>query len=134
MRISDWSSDVCSSDLADAHQQRMQAPCIGAGDAEAEAAQRQLLAGLGQVADRRGDQATDGVVFVVVEVGAEALVEVLDRGQRVDHVLAVGLRGDQRAGVLGVVRSAEHTFELQYLLRLSYAVFCLTKKKHKTAH
>src|SRR3546814_18489919 len=33
----------------------------------------------------------------------EALVEVLDRGQRVDHVLAVGLRGDQRAGVLGVV-------------------------------
>src|SRR3546814_18401717 len=63
---------------ADAHQQRMQAPCSGAGDAEAEAAQRQLLAGLGQVADRRGDQATDGVVFVVVEVGAEALVEVLE--------------------------------------------------------
>src|SRR3546814_20078604 len=81
----------------------MQAPRIGAGDAEAEAAQRQLLAGLGQVADRRGDQATDGVVLVVVEVGAEALVEVLDRGQRVDYVLAVSLRGDQRAGVLGVV-------------------------------
>src|SRR3546814_21004042 len=83
----------------------MQAPRIGAGDAEAEAAQRQFLAGLGQVADRRGDQATDGVVFVVVEVGAEALVEVLARGQRVDHVMAVGLRGDQRAGVLGVARS-----------------------------
>src|SRR3546814_16283701 len=81
----------------------MQAPRIGAGDAEAEAAQRQFLAGLGQVADRRGDQAPDGVVFVVVEVGAEALVEVLDRGPRVDHVLAAGLRGDPRAGVLGVV-------------------------------
>src|SRR3546814_17410866 len=103
MRISDWSSDVCSSDLAviaaDAHQQRMQAPRIGAGDAEAEAAQRQSLAGLGQVADRRRAQATDGVVFVVLDVGADALVEVLDRGWRAYHVLSIGLRGTQAPGV-----------------------------------
>src|SRR5690606_34537885 len=58
---------------ADAHQQRMQAPCVGTRDAEAEAAERQFLPGVGQVPDRRGDQASDGVVFVVVEVGAEAL-------------------------------------------------------------
>src|SRR3546814_8410359 len=29
-----------------------------------------------------------------------------------------------------MVRSEEHTSELQYLMRLSYAVFCLKKKKH----
>src|SRR3546814_8328201 len=32
----------------------------------------------------------------------------------------------------GAVRSEEHTSELQSLMRISYAVFCLKKKKHKT--
>src|SRR3546814_5264958 len=31
-------------------------------------------------------------------------------------------------------RSEEHTSELQSLMRISYAVFCLKKKKHKTTH
>src|SRR3546814_1013412 len=31
----------------------------------------------------------------------------------------------------GLVRSEEHTSELQSLMRISYAVFCLKKKKHK---
>src|SRR3546814_6568592 len=31
-------------------------------------------------------------------------------------------------------RSEEHTSELQSLMRISYAVFCLKKKKHKTKH
>src|SRR3546814_10215814 len=30
-----------------------------------------------------------------------------------------------------IVRSEEHTSELQSLMRISYAVFCLKKKKHK---
>src|SRR5690606_35351638 len=54
--------------------QGMQPARVGAGDAEGEAAEGQFLSHLGQVADRRGDQAADGVVFVVVEVGAEAFV------------------------------------------------------------
>src|SRR3546814_4491278 len=33
------------------------------------------------------------------------------------------------AGGAGVCRSEEHTSELQSLMRISYAVFCLTKKK-----
>src|SRR5690606_1742902 len=86
-----------------AHVQGMQAPCIGACDAESETAQGQFLAGLGQVPDLGRDQAADGVVLVVVEVRAEALVEIGDRGQRIDHVLAVGLRGDQRLWILGIV-------------------------------
>src|SRR3546814_2050370 len=32
----------------------------------------------------------------------------------------------------GVTRSEEHTSELQSLMRISYAVFCLKKKKHET--
>src|SRR3546814_3231925 len=32
------------------------------------------------------------------------------------------------------VRSEEHTSELQSLMRISYAVFCLKKKKNKTTH
>src|SRR5690606_28547103 len=86
-----------------AHVQRVQPSRVGAGDAEAEAPERQFLAGFRQVPDRRGDQAADGVVLVVVEVGAEALVEVADRRQRVHHVLAVGLRRDERGDVLGLV-------------------------------
>src|SRR3546814_8823248 len=33
-------------------------------------------------------------------------------------------------GVLAYYRSEEHTSELQSLMRISYAVFCLQKKKH----
>src|SRR3546814_8897151 len=39
------------------------------------------------------------------------------------------LRRDMR--LLGDLRSEEHTSELQSLMRISYAVFCLKKKKHK---
>src|SRR3546814_1328422 len=37
-----------------------------------------------------------------------------------------------RAGPGELVRSEEHTSELQSLMRISYAVFCLKKKKHNT--
>src|SRR3546814_8639862 len=46
----------------------------------------------------------------------------------------IGLRRDQ-PGAAGAIadedRSEEHTSELQSLMRISYAVFCLKKKKHK---
>src|SRR3546814_8476470 len=41
------------------------------------------------------------------------------------------LRHRPRTGVLRLVRSEEHTSELQSLMRISYAVFCLKKKKRK---
>src|SRR3546814_6811769 len=41
-----------------------------------------------------------------------------------EHIVAVIALGDQFAG-----RSEEHTSELQSLMRISYAVFCLKKKK-----
>src|SRR3546814_7566911 len=36
--------------------------------------------------------------------------------------------------VFGLIRSEEHTSELQSLMRISYAVFCLKKKKKQLRH
>src|SRR3546814_9645039 len=44
----------------------------------------------------------------------------------------LGLSNGARAGLTG--RSEEHTSELQSLMRISYAVFCLKKKKTQTLH
>src|SRR3546814_7611103 len=51
------------------------------------------------------------------------------RGEDVAELRAAALEAD-RAGVGDVVRSEEHTSELQSLMRISYAVFCLKKKKN----
>src|SRR3546814_7943248 len=65
-----------------------------------------------------------------------------------DAIVVTGIRASQRASIdlkrdniavvdsivaedLGQLRSEEHTSELQSLMRLSYAVFCLTKKKKR---
>src|SRR3546814_3797240 len=47
---------------------------------------------------------------------------------------ALGVRQRQARAIRfkGDVRSEEHTSELQSLMRISYAVFCLTKKNHTT--
>src|SRR3546814_9025901 len=57
-------------------------------------------------------------------------------GFALDGVGRVVERGDQHplvgGGGGGDDRSEEHTSELQSLMRISYAVFCLKKKTHKT--
>src|SRR3546814_4472128 len=63
----------------------------------------------------------DGDVLAVLAV---VMGETLEAGSAV--VEAVG-------GYLGV-RSEEHTSELQSLMRISYAVFCLKKKKREYEH
>src|SRR3546814_5848757 len=53
-------------------------------------------------------------------------------GRRVDHPPEVNLQDDDSARRFvreRIVRSEEHTSELQSLMRISYAVFCLIKKK-----
>src|SRR3546814_3136962 len=47
----------------------------------------------------------------------------------VQELKAAGKRIPEEVGVVG--RSEEHTSELQSLMRISYAVFCLKKKKNK---
>src|SRR3546814_7590334 len=50
-----------------------------------------------------------------------------ERGSRTEPTL-----GAQIESELAEARSEEHTSELQSLMRISYAVFCLKKKKHNT--
>src|SRR3546814_2889224 len=103
MRISDWSSDVCSSDLIG---QRL--PKFVNRNHHALACQERVYP-LEQVEhDRRAD-------FRVFE--------------EVGHIEAHET-GFERHGI----RSEEHTSELQSLMRISYAVFCLKKKKHQKQH
>src|SRR3546814_6702531 len=115
MRISDWSSDVCSSDLYGIVKQSggyifadsvpgkgatftIYLPVHAAGTA-AVAAPRQ---------EPKGDLWGSGTVLLVEDE---------------DMVRAVA------------ERSEEHTSELQSLMRISYAVFCLKKKtQHKITH
>src|SRR3546814_7401480 len=70
------------------------------------------------------------------QVGAEVMIVVIVGGhahRRIERADAAAA-GDARRRVLAafgeqVRRSEEHTSELQSLMRISYAVFCLTKKK-----
>src|SRR3546814_5055629 len=94
MRISDWSSDVCSSDLR---------PVRVFDDG------RQIF-----IEFAEGVERTDmPPLFVVGDTGTTELVNyrVVGRYMIVD-------------------RSEEHTSELQSLMRISYAVFCLKKQKY----
>src|SRR3546814_9769096 len=110
MRISDWSSDVCSSDL------RRRQPG------------RQRRPGAEQRAPGGGDR--DGLCGAAGCAPPVALG--LEPGQgTVDGAVAPNARGQARAWRLlwWRERSEEHTSELQSLMRISYAVFCLKKKK-----
>src|SRR3546814_6294614 len=111
MRISDWSSDVCSSDLIDQPDQ-LDVP----GGLVRRDRHRHVV----------GDHHDLGF-----QVDAVTLVDHLDAVARAVEAGAGGLV-HQRIGVetLRHLRSEEHTSELQSLMRISYAVFCLKKKKN----
>src|SRR3546814_1317641 len=106
MRISDWSSDVCSSDLA------------GPDDGRDGYAVPHAGAALWLRPQRDGDDRDGG------------------DDSRDAPVLAEGrLASAGGAGVDAVGgRSEEHTSELQSLMRISYAVFCLKKKNKINKH
>src|SRR3546814_9881515 len=105
MRISDWSSDVCSSDLRD----------------------------IGTVVDLRaghvgGDVGADVEAADLCERCGALKLEAPDARlvlpEQVQWQVVLDLAG------LGFIdRSEEHTSELQSLMRISYAVFCLKKKQ-----
>src|SRR3546814_6385384 len=113
MRISDWSSDVCSSDL---------------GDDVFDDADELEVGGLQFGADFG---AAPAVVARAAQVGQQfRIVE----GDLLAGALRFALLNltDQTAVVPGHIgRSEEHTSELQSLMSISYAVFCLKKKKQQ---
>src|SRR3546814_6727332 len=115
MRISDWSSDVCSSDLAGrVHGHR------------APPAPHVEEAGAGPLV--QPELAADQVVLGGLSV-EEAHLGLREVGAGVRHRLAQHDLVELVAYVVVVARSEEHTSELQSLMRISYAVFCLKKKK-----
>src|SRR3546814_2383530 len=134
MRISDWRSDVCSSDL---HLQ-LGARRLGA---------RALVLGEGALHLVRTDVAErDQHLQVLDAVGVEAASDRGQVGLMQPHPLelpvqqfAAGLHVARAIELVEPVahlfartrtgeRSEEHTSELQSLMRISYAVFCLKKK------
>src|SRR3546814_4985478 len=70
-----------------------------------------------------GDVAADIGVEPFLRFGMEARLDAFERRDRVGDEIA--LRNERRVEL----RSEEHTSELQSLMRISYAVFCLKKKK-----
>src|SRR3546814_7537427 len=106
MRISDWSSDVCSSDLLTSHRTGFAA-------------------------------AKSSPVFTRPREESVRLMRRWGQGPKLGkwthhpcHALQLTGRLLRATSVL--CRSEEHTSELQSLMRISYAVFCLKKKKKQT--
>src|SRR3546814_8105065 len=130
MRISDWSSDVCSSDLMDhcsevpvgyadrdgkRHARMLRQRILDFGGIDIHAtAQDQIGASIGNV---------EIPLLVQPPEIADGLVAVV-RAMRLRAKVAIGrARAGERQKM--DLRSEEHTSELQSLMRNSYAVFCL---------
>src|SRR3546814_5678061 len=143
MRISDWSSDVCSSDLLPVDEGALGAERRTARIAEyaveVAAFGRQLRIGIEDVVGAQRERPAITVVIngrvedpfgrvdVVVEIAGRTVfghASVAQGGaDEFPVVLLVCIGPDE----LGTGRSEEHTSELQSLMRNSYAVFCLKK-------
>src|SRR3546814_10837471 len=115
MRISDWSSDVCSSDLR--CYRHVEVVFIRHTDRAEEVDEQTFFYG----------RETGGTL---VSSALEKMLEVVkDRYNPEDWNIYVAQASD---GDNMASRSEEHTSELQSLMRISYAVFCLKKKKTQT--
>src|SRR3546814_10787706 len=117
MRISDWSSDVCSSDL---HRLAIVQPHPDFGAVAHGRAQLQLcaIAGGGHIVLIQHQVRGRTIIAHTCEAGTE--LTRLKIGQRFPRPASPPKNAQ---------RSEEHTSELQSLMRISYAVFCLKKKK-----
>src|SRR3546814_10078594 len=115
MRISDWSSDVCSSDLEQAAAEADGGP-DGFESVSSEFLRHQ--------ADFRARGAV--VLDYVVAIGGDGAATGL--GQAANDADQRGLAGAVRAQQCkNLARSEEHTSELQSLMRISYTLLCLKK-------
>src|SRR3546814_7301865 len=117
MRIRDWSSDVCSSDLA---RQRNQVIVVDPDEVVFSQQRRQSFR----------EAPVDGPVGLSIAMPELDQVGpiVKDRPQAAVGVAEIAVLMLPRSQIERH-RSEEHTSELQSLMRISYAVFCLKKKK-----
>src|SRR3546814_6517260 len=110
MRISDWSSDVCSSDLLEP---------IPVVDADEPETTEEEIEGFNII---RAILREDVDVRRIVMRDAKTYCAVLLDDNNRKPIARLHFNG----------RSEEHTSELTSLMRISYAVFCLKKKKYNT--
>src|SRR3546814_7044078 len=127
LRISEWSSDVCSSDLTAA----------AAAIANLAGAMKELFQ---HAATTEGVTVRVAVNFLPEQSHPEAgkwfwvyHVRIENHSHETLHLRTRHWRITDGRGMVNFVdgeRSEEHTSELQSLMRISYAVFCLKKKKY----
>src|SRR3546814_1343248 len=119
MRISDWSSDVCSSDLAGAGLALL--PVVIGFELRPDILEHPLIAGTWLVLVG---------LMMVSRVPTYSFKRLkVPQPYVLPMLVAVGLLVGGLAGYpWRTLRSEEHTSELQSLMRISYAVFCLKKK------
>src|SRR3546814_1778766 len=125
MRISDWSSDVCSSDLR--LRQQVFSNLIdeklliqAAKQAEITIDENLINQQFAQLAARFKQSPEDFAEYLTSKGSAAAAVKQQIRGEFAwDRLLSSN------------IRSEEHTSELQSLMPISYAVFCLKNTTHK---
>src|SRR3546814_6768330 len=131
MRISDWSSDVCSSDLPICglpQQDRPPAPVlqrVGILDAGADVVDIAFLVPI-EADDAQAER-------VACQRNVDHSVIALPNAAAVGRHADIGQPGRVEARQIGTLRqdtkrSEEHTSELQSIMRTSSAVFCLQKK------
>src|SRR3546814_2095549 len=141
MRISDWSSDVCSSDRACrlplwmAPLQAVVAPIVSDCDDYAQQVADALdAAGLRVDTDLRNEK----INYKIRELSLAKVPVILVVGKKEAEQGTVTLRrlGEEKQETIALAdalarltRPEEHTSELPYLMRISYAVFCLQKTK-----
>src|SRR3546814_3911878 len=91
---------------------------------------RELVAGEREVPRHRAHVAATEFAVQADQFGA--CQKAVPRAHH--RVLAVGIAGFRPTAENPAERSEEHTSELQSLMRISYAVFCLKKKNTHTSH
>src|SRR3546814_6232832 len=130
MRISDWSSDVCSSDLRlrpvrdHQHLVRLRREQLGVAHGKnRRGIQNDEFVALAQFLEKRTEAR-----------GGQSRARVLGGAFDADHRQLRYARIPAEDFVDRAIRSEEHTSELQSLMRISYAVFCLKKKKDNIQH
>src|SRR3546814_7268808 len=119
MRISDWSSDVCSSDLFD--------QVIPGATGGATALSKTDAHGTRRVAEL---STAEDAALEVARSEQRVIAKVNPRIIEVDPLMRDrDIEAARQDSEFAELRSEEHTSELQSLMRISYAVFCLKKKK-----
>src|SRR3546814_5888143 len=134
MRISYWSSDVCSSDLY-----RQTVADIANLQTRSNSGAMVPIGSVANFEDRTGPyRVTRYNLFPAVEIdgdtapGSSSGASLTTMEKLASESLPAGY-GTEWTGIAfqQTARSEEHTSELQSLMRTPYAVFCLTKKKKK---